>query len=414
MGRSITRVLGVAGAAGLLLATTACGGKGFDDASAPAQQQAGPAKLTVLIASSSAAEQHAVEQAATAWATRTGSTVEVVAANDMAQQLSQGFAAGSPPDVFMADASKFAGYAQNMLPYGDSLPYKDDIYPSLRQTFTLDDKLYCAPKDFSTLALVINNELWTRAGLTDQDVPTTWEQLRAVAQKLTTGEQTGLVFASEHNRVNAFLVQAGGWVLDDKQTTATADTPQNLQALQYVRDLLASGAAKFPKQIGAGDSIEALGKGKAAMVVEGNWIVGAMRNDYPDVKYRAVPLPAGPAGAGTLSFTQCWGIAAQSHYQEQAKDLVNAFMDPQQQLTFAETFGVMPARQSVREQYQQRFPDQAAFLQGAEHAHGPVTPTAMDAVMADFDAQLQQLPDADPKRILEQLQRNASAALGAR
>lgn len=236
----------------------------------------------------------------------------------------------------MVNATKFAADAEagNLLPYGDALSYKDDIYPKLRESFTSDGKFYCAPKDFSTLAL------------------------------------------------------------------------------RFVRDLLTSGVAKFPKQLGAGDGSEAFGTGKAAMVIDGNWMIGGMREDYPDVKYRVVPLPKGPAGSGTLSFTECWGISAKSEYQEQAKSLVDGLMEPQQQLTFAEVFGVMPSRQSARAQYEAKFPDQAGFLQGVENAQGPVTHSKMDPVMTDLDNKLQQLPGIDPAQVLKEFQQNATAALG--
>jgi multiple sugar transport system substrate-binding protein len=412
MRHTLSRTAGAVTATGLLLTLTACGG-GFGDSTAPATQQSGPASLKLMIASSGGAELKAMQDATAKWSAASGgSTAEVIAANDLPQQLSQGFAAGSPPDVFAVDATKFEGYADEMLPYGDSVSYKDDLYPTLRTTFTKDGKLYCVPKDFSTLALGINTDAWAAAGLTDNDVPKTWDQLKAVAQKLTTSSRAGLVFNNTRDRVGAFLVQAGGWPLDAGQKKATADTPQNLQALTYVRDLLASGAAKYPKQLGAGDSGEAFGQGKAAMSIDGNWMVGGLAKDHPDLKYRVVPLPAGPAGPGTLSFTQCWGIAAKTKFQTQAKQLVDALMAPQQELAFAKTFGVMPSRQSVRTQYQQDFPQQAAFLAGAESAHGPVTLTKMDPVLTDFDAQIQQLPGADPKQILTQLQTNTTAALG--
>ena len=60
------------------------------------------------------------------------------------------------------------------------------------------------------------------------------------------------------------------------------------------------------------------------MTIEGNWIKGAMKNDYPEVKYKTVELPAGPKGKGTLPFTQCWGVAADSKAQAQAVDLVKS------------------------------------------------------------------------------------------
>lgn len=408
--RSLPNLVAVA-AATLLLA--ACG-SGFEDSSAPAEQQAGPASLDVLV-SGDPADTEAVRAAAQQWAQRSGNTVTVNPANDIAQQLAQGFAAGSPPDVFMVDATRFAQYAEagNLLSFGEALPYKDDIYPALRESFTYNGELYCPPKDFSTLGLEINTQLWAAAGLTDADVPTTWEQLQAVATRLTSGEQTGLVINDTRDRIGAFMVQAGGWVTNPDQTQATADSPENLAALQYVQSLLASGAAKYPKQIGAGDAIEAFGQGRAAMIIEGNWFLGSMQADYPDVPYTVAPLPAGPGGPGTLSFTQCWGIAAQSDTQEQAKDLVNALMTPEQQITFAEVFGVMPSLESARAEYEQKFPQFAPFLAGAEGAQGPVTTPGMEPVLLQFDTGLQALPGADPAQILAELQRNTSAVIGS-
>lgn len=404
----------IAATAALLLVVTACGGSGFDDGGAPAEQATGPVALDVLIAADPA-DAAAVDEVAQAWAQRSGNTVTVNPANDMTQQLSQGFAAGNPPDLFMVDASLFSQYAQagNLLAYGDTLPYADDLYPTLRETFTYEDQLYCPAKDFSTLGLQINADLWAAAGLTDADVPTTWEQLQAVATRLSGGDVTGLVVNDTRDRLGAFMVQAGGWVTNADQTQATADSPENLQALQYVQGLLSSGAAAYPKTIGAGDAIEAFGQGRAAMIIEGNWFLGSMQADYPDVNYMIAPLPAGPAGPGTLSFTQCWGIAAQSEKQEQAKDLVNALMAPEQQQRFAEVFGVMPSLQSERASYEQNFPEFAPFLAGADGAQGPVTAPGMTPVLLQFDAGLQSLPGADPQAILAELQTNTAAVLGS-
>ena len=65
-------------------------------------------------------------------------------------------------------------------------------YPALVQSFSVDNKLICAPKDVSTLALFINTTDWAKAGLTDADIPKNWDQLATVAKKLTTGGQVGL------------------------------------------------------------------------------------------------------------------------------------------------------------------------------------------------------------------------------
>jgi multiple sugar transport system substrate-binding protein len=413
-----TRIRGAALAAlatGTLLASAACGG-GFDNnsPSGGASQQGGKADLQILIGSSGEAETKAVKDAAQAWASSSGNTATVTPAQDLTQQLGQALAGGTPPDVFYVDASRFADYASvgALEPYGDKISNPNDFYESLRTTFTFDGKLYCAPKDFSTLALEINTDLWNKAGLTDADVPTTWDQLKAVSQKLKAAKIQPLVIGDTRDRIGAFMVQAGGWITSPDGKTATANSPENEAALTYVQSLLKDGSLKYPKAVDAGWGGEAFGKGKAAMTIEGNWIKGAMQNDFPKVKYTVHPLPAGPKGQGTLSFTNCWGIAAKGKFKDQAINFVEAMTKVDQQMAFAKAFGVMPSRQSARDAYTQQFPNDKPFIEAADYAHGPVNAPKMDSVLADFDAQLQGLAAGNPKAILDSLQKNAQATLG--
>jgi len=123
-------------------------------------------------------------------------------------------------------------------------------------------------------------------------------------------------------------------------------------------------------------------------------------------------MPAGPGGKGTLSFTQCWGISAKTKFKSQAISFVAAMTSAAQQMTFANAFGVMPSRASVKDQYTQKFPADKAFIDSADFAQGPVNAPKMDSVLSDFDSQLNGLSTGDPKAILARLQQNAQAVLG--
>jgi len=405
----------VALALGSSIALAACGGGGFEEngSDEPASSGDGPAKLQVLIGSSGDAETQAVQDAADAWAEESGNEVEVVVANDLAQQLSQGFAGGNPPDLFYVDAGVFGDYAEagNLYPYMDQLADADDFYPNLVDSFTLDGEAYCAPKDFSTLALEINTAAWKKAGLTDADIPTTWDELQAVAKKLTTPDQAGLALSIGRDRVGAFLVQNGGFWVDAESGEATATEPSNAEALEYVQSMLDGGEAVLAPDVDAGWGGEAFGTQKAAMTIEGNWIRGAMENDYPDVEYTVAELPEGPAGKGTLLFTQCWGIAADSENQAAAVDFVEAMTTPEQQLTNADAFGVMPSREAAQADYVEQFPEDAPFIAGGDYGQGPVNLPGLGPVVADLDSQLEQLRTADVEGILESFQKNAEAEL---
>lgn len=398
----------------LLLATTACG-SGFDDDQDGTGQGRGPADLKIMIASSGEAETRAVTDATAKWAGASGNKATVTPAQDIVQQLGQALAGSNPPDVFYVDAARFADYASvgALEPYATKISNVEDFYPNLRQAFTYDGKLYCVPKDTSTLALQINTTLWQQAGLTDADIPTNWDQLTATAQKIKAKGIVPLAIGDTRDRIGAFLVQNGGWWTSADGKQPTADTPQNEAALAYVQGLLKDGLAQYPKQLDTGWAGEAFGKGKAVMAIEGNWIKGAMKADFPTVKYMVKELPAGPTGAkGTLSFTQCWGIAAKSKFKDQAIKYVEAMTTAGQQMEYATAFGVMPSRQSAQAQYTAKFPEDAPFVAGAAYGHGPVNAPKMDSVLADLDTALQGLTTSTPKAVLQRFDKNAKTALG--
>ncbi|MFD9209495.1 extracellular solute-binding protein [Streptomyces sioyaensis] len=395
-----------------LLAVTGCSSS-FGSDKKTAQDSRGKQHLSVLIASSGDAETKAVKEAAAAWAKQSGNTVTVDVAKDINQQLAQSFAGHKPPDAFYADSAQFANYAKggSLYPYGDQVKDANDFSAQLRDSFTYDGKLVCLPKDTSTLALAINTDLWKKAGLTAKDYPTTWDELKKVATKLTRGGVTGLVTSGEYARVGVFMKQAGGWITNADQTKMTAASTRNTKALDYVQSLLKSGAMKYASQVDSNWGGEALGKGKAAMTIEGNWLTGGMEADYPNVKYTVVPLPAGPAGKGTLAFSQCWGVAAQSAHRAAAVDLVKYLTSSAQQLKNAAAFGVMPSRTSAQAEYAKQNPSAKAWVSAGAYAQGPVTVAGFDKVLTQFNTDLAGLATADPKKILADLQRNGEQAL---
>ncbi|RXZ73135.1 extracellular solute-binding protein [Agromyces albus] len=392
-------------AAGLITTLAACspGGGGGGEASGQ--------ELTMLIAASGDAESTAVQEALDAWGAETGNTVELILANDLVQQLGQGFAGNEPPDLFYMPWDQFQTYAgQGFLePYAEDLANADEFLPALREQFTYDDQFYCAPKDFSTLGLQIDTDAWAAAGLTDADIPTDWDGLTAAAQKLTTPETVGLSFGREYARLGVFMNQAGGELVDDD--TVTADSPENVAGLEYAQSLIDAGALKFPQDLEAGWAGEAFGLGKAAMVIEGPWINGALRNDFPDRKYISVELPAGAGGQSTFAFSNCWGIPAGSPTLDVTTDLVEYLTSDEQQLAFAEGFGVIPSTESGSAAYAEQFPENAAFVAGVDYAASPVAFAGAAAAITDFNSQLEADGLTDPAGVLGGLQTNLQAAL---
>ena len=395
--------MSAAAAAGLVISLAACSAGGGGSTAAPE-------KLTILIGSSGDAETTAVQAAADAWGAESGNTVEVIAASDLNQQLGQGFSGNNPPDLFYMGWDQFQTYAKNgyLEPYAENLSNADQFYPALKDAFTYDGTFYCAPKDFSTLGLIINTDLWAAAGLTDADIPTDWDGLTAAATKLTTADTVGLSFGQEYARIGVFMNQAGGKLVDG--TKITADSAENAAGIDYVKSLLDAGVLKFPPQLEAGWGGEAFGLQKAAMVIEGPWINGALKNDFPDVKYTAVELPAGPGGPSTFTFSNCWGIPVGSPTLEATQSLVEYLTTDEQQLKFSDAFGVIPSTESGAATYATKFPNNASFVAGNDYAVSPVAFAGASAVLGDFNSSLEGLATGDAKSLLKTLQTNLEDA----
>lgn len=317
------------------------------------------------------------------------------------------------PMLFYLAPEQLAGYAANgsLLAYGDQLGNKDDFYDNLLQTFTYDGKLYAAPKDVSTLQLVINTDMWKEAGLTENDYPKTWSELATIAKKLTTSDHEGLAFSGEYARIGVFMKQAGGGLVSNDGSKAIANTDQSIKGLQEVQDLLKSGNVAYASDLGTGWGGEAFGTEKAAMTIEGNWITGSLSTDYPNVNYKVVELPEGPDGHGTMHFTNGWGIAADSKNQKGAVDLVEYLTSDDVVMEFAKAFGIMPASKTLSDKWKGEFPNLSAFMDGLEYSVTVPTAKGASDVITDFNAQLEGLKDGDVKSILDKVQTNLEAIL---
>lgn len=401
--------------AGLVTLTTACSsGNGFSSgtsASATHRAKASKTPLTLMFGSSGTAETNAVQAAAKAFTKQSGIGVQVIPASNLTQQVAQGFAGGQPPDLFYLDPLTFQSYAKDGVldAYPGGLPNASGFSPALQQAFTYKSSFTCDPKDASTLALYINTADWTAAGLGAP--PANWSQLQADAKKLTTSGRVGLVIDQTHSGMDEFFYQNGGTIVSPSGQVAL-DSSQNVQALTFLKSMLTQGVMKLPSQLNAGFSGQAFGENKAAMDIIGNWENGTLQADYPNVKFKVYPLPAGPSGTqATLSFTNCWAVPKQSKNLAGAIDLVKFLTGAQQEMTFAKAFGVIPSLKTAQTQYVRTFPQYATFVQELAYAHPDIAIAGATQALGAFDSALAQLSSGDPATILKNAQTNLQAVV---
>ncbi|MGQ0848805.1 MAG: ABC transporter substrate-binding protein [Actinomycetota bacterium] len=388
-------------------ATTTVGEEPTATTAAPAETTAGAPVTTAAAGalegvelklwgwSSSDAENTALSDLVSAFNEETGAVAEFQPQADYDTTLNTALAGGDPPDVFYVDSFRLPDLAEagQLAPVPDgTISEPDDIYPSLQTAFTYNGTWYCPPKDVSTLGLVYDPDALAAAGV---EVPTTWEELALAAATLTNDTQAGLAMGVEYPRWAIFLFQAGASLTNDDVSAMTLDTDEARTALQFVADQYANGSFVRPSDVDSGWAGEAYGQGKAAMAIEGNWIVGYLRETFPDRSFGVAELPAGPAGKGTFAFTVCYGVPTNAANPEASWALVEYLTNAKGSLAWTEAFNLMPARESVAADWIAGHGDLEAFVAGIEYAHRWGFKPGFGDVTGVFNEQANAIVDGD-------------------
>ena len=246
--------------------------------------------------------------------------------SDFQTKLKAQMAGGTAPDVFYVDDQLMTAFGSSgqLLPLDDYMTQagasRDDFIPALLTIFTQDGKTYGLPKDWGTLGLVYLPEAFAEAGIAEPTADWTWDDLRAAAEALQgTGKYGGFCQNADWARFAPFAFGNGGAYASDDYQTATLDTPEVKDAAKFVTDMYATGALVTADDVGASWCGEAIGKKLVGMTYEGGWMVNYMRQDYPDVNWKAVPLPKSPDGkAADVIFTNAIGVNAATKYPKAA------------------------------------------------------------------------------------------------
>ena len=203
-------------------------------------------------------------------------------------------------DIFYSDViwtAEFAGqkWLYDMTPYVEQR--QDEFIPSTVETTKFDGKFFSVPKQ-------------TDAGFiyyrTDQidEVPQTWQEVYEVAAQNDGIAYQGAAYEGLTVDFLELAFAAGGKVLSEDGTKAEFNSPENVEALQFMVDGIESGAA--PKAVTTymeEPARRAFEAGRVSM--QRNWPYAfSLANEAPKVKgkFEVVPFPAWEGGgtAGIL------------------------------------------------------------------------------------------------------------------
>lgn len=168
-------------------------------------------------------------------------------------------AAGDPPPIAQLELTLMARMAaegalkplREVLPEDDFEAVSDLLLPSIASANSYDGVLYTVPMGYNSNVLYYNPELLAQAGIGEDELPRTWDQLIDVAQQLTVDENgdgrnevTGYGFPARAPWVlEVRFWQTGTELFNEQGTLATFDSPEGLELLQSYRSMIESGGS---------------------------------------------------------------------------------------------------------------------------------------------------------------------------
>jgi multiple sugar transport system substrate-binding protein len=244
---------------------------------------------------------------------------------DFQTKLKASMAGGTAPDAFYVDDQLMTAFA----PTGQLLPLdsymaeagtgRGDFIPALLSIFTLEGSTYALPKDWGTLGLVYLPDAFEQAGIAEPTADWSWDDLNTAAQAVADNtDYGGFCQNADWARFAPWAFGNGGAYASADFATAMVDSTEVKEAAAYLLAMKDSGALVTSADVGAGWCGEAIGKELVGLTYEGGWMVNYMRNDFPDVNWKAVPLPTGPVGKADVIFTNGIGVNANSQYPRAA------------------------------------------------------------------------------------------------
>ncbi len=313
-------------------------------------------KLTVGIWGGNDAESAALAQVISDFETKTGATIELKTYTDINTQLQADFIGGTAPDVFYVDGSMFPFYATlDVLLELDPVEMGTDAYYSnLMDAFTTKDgKIYAIPKDVSTLATYINTDLLESVGYKVSDIPDSLEELvtflpelqKKLDDKYGAGEITAMTYNQDLARNLHIFERNGASIIDDEEMS-TLSSEGVLKNLDFMMELVNTGALKTPAEIGLGWNGEVFGTGKCVIMEEGNWVYGNLKQNYPDIKFEVRDMPSYLGEKSSMSFTVGYAIYSKAKEVELAKEWIK-YATGDGMSTWVAGAGCLPSREDV-------------------------------------------------------------------
>lgn len=299
----------------------------------------------------------------------------------MKQKLIVSLRSGDAPDMGYVGGRwlqemQAAGFLTDLSDFVNTLP-KDDWYDLPWRTATADGRVFAVPDRVDPWMIYYNTDMFKEAGI--QKFPATMSELVDVTKKLTKEGQYGfgLIGANDATLIGRFLnflYAFHGDFLTPDGAKAAINSPEGVAALQFYGDLLTKHKVAQPSALANGnnDVRQLLMTGQVAMMIDGPWARGTLKQMAPSLNWSVGQIPAveGKKPRFTMS-SWYYVLFSQSEVKDEVKKFISYLLEPE---NMARSVVTIPGRKSAAAMPRFQSPDWQPWVKAAPYGEPlPIT-----------------------------------------
>jgi len=267
---------------------------------------------TLRIMNYSAEQQEFYDEAIQEFTAETGIEVvwETLSQDAYQETLPRMFDDGSAPDIFFWIGSNRVLTVSELLEVGWIQPLDTSVVPEdwmgrwaegsfVEGINVIDGDVYSFPfndnKIWGAGYMYINANVWEDAGLTGDDIPETWSDLRDICQIIRDSGPYCLAIPLEGTHFQRTWYPLAGTIYTDQffdyqVGRFNVDDPRMLETFEYIQSLYADDLV-IPGVNGRDETRASMAFGEAAIYFGGAWMPSVFENTYEFTDVVAAPAP---------------------------------------------------------------------------------------------------------------------------
>lgn len=258
------------------------------------------------------------------------------------------------------------------------------------EAHVIDGKVYYIDYGMMTGSVYYNKDMWEAAGLTENDIPKTWDEMREVAKKLTIKEgdslvQAGLNFNDDfhQNYLLGLNYQLGDNLFLEDGKTPNVNTDNMKKVMQMLVDMYevdGVGSKDFGEKCA-----DSFGQGQSAMVIQWGHYYNTLKTTWTDINFGVFEIPTfdgEPYAYNRYNGESTFGINKNAPAEQQAvaQDFVKYFLaNDEAQIAFNMAMSTFPAKKSLASNEEVMQNPSLSIL--AEHIDHYIWPGPMPSTM---------------------------------